>query len=74
MTLPILVNHDRSRPPIGVVDVQDGRLEFKFSTPVECDQVFKIFGNVGVQFTAMQYDENGTCLVSAGIIFEFSSP
>ncbi len=74
MTLPILMNHDRSRPPIGFIDVQDGRLKFRFLTPLDSDKVFEIFGNVGLQFTVMEYDARGNCMVSAGIIFEFSSP
>lgn len=71
MVVPILINHDQSVAPIGYVDIQNGRICFKFSQPILKEQVFSIFGNAGILMTETEV-RNGELFVSAGEIIEFS--
>lgn len=72
MNTPILRNHDHSQAPIGAIDIQDGRICFRFSQPIPKDQVFEIFGNAGIRMTETE-DRDGELFVTAGEILEFSA-
>jgi hypothetical protein len=74
--LPILWAHDRTRPPIGFVEAaDDGTLKFRFNDDVRVSEqaLFDIFGDgVGVCVADMEVMPDGTRLIKAGQIMEFS--
>jgi hypothetical protein len=72
--LPILWNHDHTRKPIGMVEVSSGLVSFRFddSVRISHENMFEIFGGAGIKVTEMERLEDGTVLIKAGSIMEFS--
>lgn len=72
-TLPILWNHDFTKP-IGVVEAADGQLKFRFGEDIKIthEAMFQIFGDAGIKVTEMEMLEDGTRLIKAGELVEFS--
>ena len=73
--LPILWAHDQTRPPIGFVETaDDGTLKFRFNEDVRVSEqaMFEIFGHAGIRVTEQEVLPDGTRLIKAGQIMEFS--
>ncbi len=70
MTMPILNNHDHEEI-IGIIDVKNNRLCFKFAHAITKDQAFEIFPTAGILFTESE-ERDGELFVTAGEILEFS--
>lgn len=71
---PILWCHDHSRPIGHVEATDDGTLKFHFTDDVRVSEqaLFEIFGGVGMRVTDMEVLPDGTRLIKAGQIMEFS--
>lgn len=74
VNLPILWDHDHARKPIGMVTFTGGILSFRFedSVQVSHEKMFEIFGGAGIKVTEAERLEDGTVLIKAGSILEFS--
>lgn len=72
MNIPILMNHDQTKP-IGFVEVIDGALHVRFAEDVRItrDMAFQIFGDAGLQVLEAT-DEAGVMLIRHGRILEWS--
>lgn len=47
--IPVLLNFDNSKPPVGMVDISSGRIIVTFEAPVTRDEFFEVFGHCGVR-------------------------
>jgi hypothetical protein len=58
-TLPILLNHDHTKPPIGSVESVDGKLYVRFRDDMKIteEMAFLIFGDAG--FRVLEVTEEG---------------
>ena len=70
---PILWAHDRTRQ-IGVVEQGGDLMKFRFDEDVliSRDNLFEIFGNAGISVTESKVLPDGTVVILAGSIMEFS--
>ena len=70
---PILWAHDRTRQ-IGVVEQGGEVMKFRFDEDVliSRDNLFEIFGGAGIRVTESELLPDGTRLIKAGQIMEFS--
>lgn len=75
ITIPILVGHDSTAAPIGIVREIDGKLcvEFRADVRMTREMVFEIFGGAGLLVTETTI-EDGVIIIRKGEILEFSLP
>ena len=66
MNIPILIEHDWSRLPVGVIFTEEDILKFKLSVPITKELLFQVLP-CGIRVTELEND-----LVVAGEILEFS--
>lgn len=71
MTIPILEDHDHSKPPIGYLYVDKNILRFRFNRGVTRAVLFDTLGNIGVTLTEMEL-RNDDELIYAGEVFCWS--
>lgn len=73
MNVPILLNHDQTKPPVGVVEIRDGGLFVRFTDDMKItrEMAFEIFGNAGLQILECT-DDSGVMLIRRGRILEWS--
>jgi hypothetical protein len=72
MKLPILLDHDHTKP-IGAVELVDGALQMRFDADVKItkDIAFQIFGDLG--FQVLEYSQqDGLMLIRKARILEWS--
>jgi hypothetical protein len=64
MPLPILLNHDHTKPPIGLVESIDGSLFVRFHDDMKItrEMAFLIFGDTGFRILEAT-EENGVMLI-----------
>jgi hypothetical protein len=72
MKLPILLDHDHTKP-VGAVELVDGALQMRFDADVKItkDIAFQIFGDLG--FQVLEYSQqDGLMLIRKARILEWS--
>lgn len=73
MEIPILMNHDHTEAPIGVVREKDGALFVEFTADVKITKewAFNIFGGAGLRVLEAT-EEDGVFFIRKAQILEFS--
>lgn len=69
--IPITVNYDHSKPPVGFIQVEDNRITFAFYSPITRTELFELFGCAGIRITEAEMKED-ELLIKTGEILEWS--
>jgi len=74
MKIPILINHDHSKLPIGyIAQNEELHLEILFNdrSKITTDMMLDVFGNIGFRILD-SYEENEVLYITKALLIEFS--